>query len=61
MKKTHQLIKQSFHFIQPSEVVSNAVIFSRRRKQEAIQDKQARSLAKPKLIDKAILYIQAVI
>lgn len=61
MTQTHQLIKQSFHFIQPEEVMRNAVRYSRRRAAEAIQDKQARSLVKPRLIDKALLYIQAVV
>lgn len=61
MNQTNQLLKQSFHFIQPSEVLRNAVIFSQARKQNAANDKKARSLVKPKLLDRAVLYIQAVI
>lgn len=57
----NKVMQQSFHFIQPQEVMRNAVIFSRRRAAEAAQDKQARSLVKPRLLDRAVLYIQAVI
>ena len=61
MNQTHQLMKQSFHFITQAEVDLNATIFSQARNQQKANDYLAKNLPRQSLVVKAKNYLQSIV
>lgn len=61
MNQTHQLMKQSYHFIQPSEAVKNAIHYNYAQREIRAAEYLAKKHKRPTLLDKAKSYFQAVV
>ena len=61
MNQAHQLMKQSFHFIQPSEAVKNAMAYNLARRDIRAAEYLAKKHKRPTILDRARNYIQAVV
>ena len=61
MNAAHELMKQSFHFVQPSEAVKNALAYSYARRDAKANDYLSKKHQRPSLIDKAKNYFLAII
>ena len=61
MNQTHELMKQSFHFIQPSEAVKNAIHYNYAQRERRAAEYLAKKHKRPTFLDKAKSYFQAVV
>lgn len=61
MNQAHQLMKQSFHFIQPSEAVKNAIHYNYAQRERRAAEYLAKKHKRPTFIDRAKSYFQAVV
>lgn len=61
IQATNKLIEQSFHFIQPSEAVKNAIHYNYAQRERRAAEYLAKKHKRPTLLDKAKNYIQAVV
>ena len=61
MNQTHQLIKQSFHFIQPSEAVKNAIQYNYAQREIRAAEYLAKKHKRPTFLDRAKSYFQAIV
>lgn len=61
MNPAHELMKQSFHFVQPSEAVKNALAYSYARRDVRAADYLATKHKRPSFFDKAKNYIRAIV
>ena len=61
IQATNKLMQQSFHFIQPSEAVKNAMAYNLARRDIRAAEYLAKKHKRPTLLDKAKSYFQAVV
>ena len=61
MNQAHQLIKQSYHFIQPSEAVKNAIHYNYAQRERRAAEYLAKKHKRPTFLDKAKSYFQAIV
>lgn len=52
MNQAHQLMKQSFHFIQPSEAVKNAIHYNYAQREIRAAEYLAKKHKRPTLLDR---------
>lgn len=61
MNQTHELMKQSFHFIQPSEAVRNAIHYNYAQRERRAAEYLAKKHKRPTFLDRVKSYFQAVV